>query len=68
MTKFGWLVLLGIMLLIAGIAAIIYATFFNKHDVTSERPDAVQEIILPPVDETAATATETPQATSTVIH
>ncbi len=68
MTKFGWTVVFGIVLLLAGIAAIVYAVFFNKPSYMHERPEAVQEVILPPVDEAAATATESPTSTGTVIQ
>lgn len=67
MTKFGWLVVLGVLLLIAGMIAIIYATFIRKPSF-EERPEAIQEIVLPPVDETAATTTESATGTSTIIR
>jgi hypothetical protein len=68
MTKFGWTIVCGVVLLLVGVAAIVYAVFFSTPSYMNEHPEAIQEIILPPVDEAAATPTETQAATSTIIH
>lgn len=67
MTKFGWLVVTGVLLLLTGIGTGIYILVSQTPHPETERPDQVQEIVLPPDELPDDTGSSTPAtgATST---